>query len=257
MKKMTVFLLGVVAALTLQGCSESVAPKVEKVAKDSKGIDEIVLIPDSTKTNPYNDYHGYPTGSTQRLETRNLGAEYEVVFNDSNYIQLRSARKIGMTPVNDAYDIWHGARPLHKVESNKDFFVEYLTHSHAYLVPEAEELLHEIGRNFRDSLKARGGGDYRIKVTSLLRTNSSVKSLQTQNKNAVSGSTHTYGTTFDISYQQFVCDGGATGRSFEDLKRMLAEVLADLQVKGKCYVKYELQQTCFHITVRCPDNKNT
>ncbi len=61
--------------------------------------------------------------------------------------------------------------------------VDELTHSHhPYLVSEAASLLHDVGRRFNDSLMARGGGNYRIKVTSALRTLESVNRL----KNAIS-----------------------------------------------------------------------
>jgi hypothetical protein len=45
------------------------------------------------------------------------------------------------------------------------------------------------------------------------------------------------------------------GRPSEDvsadtLKLVLSEVLRDMREANKCYVKYELKQGCFHITVR-------
>ena len=131
--------------------------------------------------------------------------------------------------------------------------MDSLTHSYPYLVPEAAELLADIGRAFRDSLDARGGGDYRIKVTSMLRTPATVRSLRRVNRNATEESTHQYGTTFDISYSKFICDNpAATRRTFEDLKNLLGEILYDLRASGRCYVKYEYRQSCFHITVRPP-----
>lgn len=34
------------------------------------------------------------------------------------------------------------------------------------------------------------------------------------------------------------------------MKRALGEVLRDLRYEGRCFVKYEVKQGCFHITVR-------
>lgn len=34
------------------------------------------------------------------------------------------------------------------------------------------------------------------------------------------------------------------------LKLVLAQVIFDLKNEGRCYVKHERQQACFHITVR-------
>ena len=178
-------------------------------------------------------------------------------FNDSNHVHLAAAREIGFPPISSGTDIINLSRPVVRIESCPDFYVEPPTHSFPYLVPEADALLHEIGSRFNDSLRVRGGGDYRIKVTSLLRTPATVKKLRRVNRNATSESTHAYGTTFDISYSKFICDNaGSTHRSFEDLKNLLGEILHDLRNEGRCYVKYEVKQSCFHITARKPDLLN-
>ena len=117
------------------------------------------------------------------------------------------------------------------------------------MVPEGAAMLHEIGRRFRDSLEARGGGDYRIKVTSVLRTPMSVKRLRRANRNAVDSSVHQLGTTVDISYSRFAPDSDRIPRSMEDLKNLLGEVLWAMRAEGKCLVKYERKQPCFHVTV--------
>lgn len=175
------------------------------------------------------------------------------VFNDSNHVQLTAARTLGFDPIEADADIMRLSRPVVRVRSCEDYYVDRLTHSYPYLVPEAEALLHDIGRAFRDSLQARGGGSYRIKVTSLLRTPATVRRLRRVNRNATEESTHSYGTTFDISYSKFICDNaGDTHRTFEDLKNLLAEILYDLRAQGRCYVKFEYRQSCFHITTRPP-----
>ena len=77
------------------------------------------------------------------------------------------------------------------------------------------------------------------------------------NKNATEESTHSFGTTFDISYGKFVIDSLAEPyRTFEDLKNLLGEILYDMRAQGRCYVKFEYRQSCFHITARpCEANK--
>ena len=192
-----------------------------------------------------------PSGGI-KLHVNPVGGTLAKVFNDSNYLQLQASRALGIRPIMRPSEAWHTRRPLVKISSNPDFYVDNLTHSMPYLVPEAATLLHDIGRSFNDSLKARGGGAYRIKVTSVLRTPTTVKSLRRRNANAVEESTHLYGTTFDISHAQFVCDNDSVPRTQEDLKNLLAEVLLDLKRQNRCYVKYERKQACFHITAR-PD----
>ena len=120
-------------------------------------------------------------------------------------------------------------------------------------MPHAADLLRDICRRFADSLAARGGGAYRPKVTSVLRTPMTVGRLRRVNGNATTESAHQYGTTFDISYSKFVCDDTtATLRTFEDLKNLLAEIIFDLRKQGRCLVKHERRQACFHITAAPP-----
>lgn len=191
-----------------------------------------------------------PDGDCIRLALEWTG-RLKTEFNDSNHVHLQAARQLGFEPITNGADIMNIRRPVVRVESCRDFFVEDLTHSFPYLVPEAEGLLHEIGCRFNKALEDRGGGKYRIKVTSLLRTPSTVKRLSRVNRNATNESTHSYGTTFDISYSKFICDDDRdTHRTFEDLKNLLGEVLHGLREEGRCYVKYEVKQSCFHITAR-------
>ncbi len=200
--------------------------------------------------NPY-DRHldSMPPQATVRLKYKNIGALGRT-FNDSNYVQLAAAEAMGIAPITSLKDSYKLRRPMVRVESCRDYFIDELTHSEPYLVPEAKLLLADIGRQFNDTVQARGGGGYRIKVTSVLRTPDSIKSLRRRNGNAVEASCHQYGTTFDISYCNFICDNDRTPCTIDDLKGVLAEVLYGLREQGRCYVKHERKQACFHITVR-------
>ena len=186
----------------------------------------------------------------QKIRINYLGANLGVVFNDSNYLHLDAARSLGIAPVHATTDLLDLRRPLVKINSAQHLYVDKLTHSLPYLVPEAAGLLDDIGRAFADSLQSRGGGAYRLKVTSVLRTPATIKALRRRNINAVEESAHVYGTTFDISYAKFICDDPALPRTQEDLKNLLGEVLFKLREEGRCYVKYERKQGCFHITSR-------
>lgn len=192
-----------------------------------------------------------PDEGCTRLRVAMIGP-LRKVFNDSNHVHLRAARALGIRPIIGDDDIRHLQRPLVHITSCREYYVDELSHSYPYLVPEAAQLLHDIGRAFIDSLNARGGGNYRIKVTSVLRTPTTVSRLRRVNRNATEESTHNYGTTFDISYSKFICDsiGTAPSRTFEDLKNLLAEVLYEMRERGRCYVKFEYKQSCFHITTR-------
>ncbi len=54
----------------------------------------------------------------------------------------------------------------------------------------------------------------------------------------------------DIAYNKFICDGTNHLRTAVDLKNLLAEIVEDMHIEGRCFVKYEYKQACFHITVR-------
>lgn len=191
-----------------------------------------------------------PDQGCEQLQLKWIG-RLKSEFNDSNHIHLEAARLLGIRPITSSGDILTLNRPLVKIASCQEYYVGPLTHSHPYLVPEAAELLNEIGRRFNTALVERGGGAYRIKVTSLLRTQSTVKHLTRVNRNATGHSAHFYGTTFDISYSKFICDDStSTRRTFEDLKNLLGEILHNLRLEDRCYIKYESKQSCFHITTR-------
>ncbi len=189
---------------------------------------------------------------TQRMKVNYFG-NLRQVFNDSNHVHRTSAERYGMTPLSDTRSHWQNTRDIVKVTTCADFYIDDLRHSSPYLMPQAASVLHEIGRRFRDTIQARGGGDYRIKVTSLLRTPATIKRLRRRNRNAIDSSVHQLGTTFDISYASFVASSPSPARSVDDLKGVLAEVLRAMRAEGKLWVKYEVGQPCFHITARKPD----
>lgn len=219
----------------------------EEIESQEASADSTTIAPE-TNEKPGNDDLRPLIAARGRLPLRRIGRLHEL-FNDSNHYQLEHARRLGVDPMSDPASYYNTRRPLEKIETNKDFVVDELRHSYPYLVPEAAQLLHDIGRNFQDSLASRNGGRYRIIVTSVLRTPTTVKRLRRVNGNATQESTHQYGTTFDITYTRFNPAEGRDINSQEDLKNLLAEVLLDLREQGRCMVKYERKSPCFHITV--------
>lgn len=210
-------------------------------------LDEILA---DNYINPYDQHlDSAPDEGCVKLKLRHIGP-LRKVFKDSNYLHLQAGEAIGTGVIGSIDDAWYLPHPLVEVKSCEEYYVDNLTHSYPYLVPQAAELLKEIGHRFNDSLEARGGGDYRIKVTSVLRTPMTVKRLRRINRNATNTSAHQYGTTFDISYSRFICDSINVNRSFEDLKNLLGEILYDLREEGRCYVVFERKQSCFHVTAR-------
>ena len=191
---------------------------------------------------------------TQRIKVNYFG-NLRPFFNDSNYVHWAEAERFGIRPLTDTRSHWQISCPIVRVTTCADFFLDTLIYSRPYLVPQAASTLREIGQRFRDTIAARGGGDYRIKVTSLLRTPRTVKRLRRRNRNAIDSSVHQLGTTFDISYASFVASSPSPARSVDDLKAILSEVLKAMREENKIWVKYEVGQPCFHITARKPDTE--
>lgn len=244
-------------ASPVMASAKAVTPPEEEATTAAPSKNELtsllaLLDPSDTirSRNPYEQhFDSMPPGGI-KLRINPLGMTLRRAFNDSNYLHIATAEKIGIKPVNSLRNAWEGGRKLQRLESCKAFYLDNLTHSLPYLVPKAHKLLTDIGLAFRDSLRQRGGGDYRVKVTSVLRTPRLVKRLRRRNRNAVDTSAHLYGTTFDISYAKFICDSTRTPRTQEDLKNLLGEVVDQMRRQGRCYVKYEYKQACFHITAR-------
>lgn len=213
-------------------------------------MQSLEAILDDDGYNPYEQrLDSAPDENCVKLSLKSIGP-LRRAFRDSNYRHLESARVFGTRILSDVGVAWCIDYPLVKVRSCREYYVDELTHSFPYLVPEAAELLGEIGRRFNDTLAARGGGNYRIKVTSVLRTPATVSRLRRINRNATDSSAHQFATTFDISYSRFICDSLGVNRSFEDLKNLLGEILYDLREDERCFVVFERKQSCFHVTVR-------
>lgn len=179
---------------------------------------------------------------------------FKEAFPDSNEVQLTVARRYGVKPVQNRTDAEKRKTELVYIGANPYFHVDKMRESIPYLVPRACVLLQDIGRTFYDSLYVKGVPLHQIIVTSVLRTEEDVARLRRHNLNASDNSCHRFGTTFDISYNRYVTVQTDSNRrravQNDTLKWVLSEVLRDMRQTGRCYVKYEVKQGCFHITTR-------
>ena len=190
-------------------------------------------------------------------EPRNIRGvvSYKRSFGDLNDAHLTAAHALGIQPLTSREEAEEMKEQLMHIGDNDYYAVDSLTHSLPYLVPRASKLLDSIGANFLDSLEAKGLNPNKIVVTSVLRTKEDVKRLRHRNGNASENSAHFFGTTFDVSWKRFRKVEDKNGRPLQNvgsdtLKLVLSEVLRDFRKADKCYIKYELKQGCFHITVR-------
>ena len=85
-------------------------------------------------------------------------------------------------------------------------------------------------------------------VTSVLRSEEDVDKLRRRNGNATERSCHLFGTTFDVCYNRYHPVMRPVRN--DTLKWVLTQVLRDIREQDRCYIKYEVKQGCFHMTVR-------
>lgn len=180
---------------------------------------------------------------------------YQNAFPDSNSVQLVAANKWGVKPVKDRQDAEARKNELVYIGCSPYYIIDPLHSSIPYLVPRAAILLQDIGRAFFDSLQVKGVPLHRFIVTSVLRTQEDVVKLRRHNGNATENSCHLYGTTIDICYNRYKTvedpDGPHRREVRNDsLKFILSEVLNDMRRNNRCYIKYEVKQGCYHMTVR-------
>ena len=186
-----------------------------------------------------------PEPSRYYPSIRNLKAR----FNDLNPLHLEAGRSLGLAEPPESredIDTWR----LREIKDCRYYVVDRLDYSVPYLTRGGARLLDEIGENFRDSLEAKGMIPVRFKLSSVLRTKDDVRRLRRSgNVNASENSSHCYGCTFDIAWASYDLPKRYNA-TWDQYRGVMAEVLRDLRAEGKCYVKFEAKESCFHITSR-------
>lgn len=241
------------------------APDAEKTAGPREGVGNERQVPEGTgvMSNPEPARsHGAANSRSRFFKADGTPVKnkifsvpgYSKSFPDMQDVQYAAATKWGVSPVANRGDAESRKSELVYVAGSPYFHVDKLNNSIPYLVPRAANLLHDIGTNFFDSLQMKGVPLHKLIVTSVLRTKEDITKLRGHNGNATENSCHLYGTTFDVCYNRYktVEAPGEKRRQVrnDSLKYILAEVLRDMRESGRCYVKYEVKQGCFHITVR-------
>lgn len=156
---------------------------------------------------------------------------------------VRTAAGHGVTPIKNSRHLntYVKNKKLTPAKCNKGCTISKLTHSKAYLVPQANRVLNDIAKSFYAKTKSS------FTVTSMTRTLADQHRLRQVNSNATDGlSAHNFGASYDISYIRF---NGKKGRNSK-LEKALENILAQYQRQGKIYYIKEKWQSCFHITVR-------
>jgi len=185
-------------------------------------------------------------------------------LNDLNEIHLLHAKTNGLqhtfVTIDEFYskiDSLKEHQTLVEVKDNRFYQLKSLTHSLPYLIPEAVDMLNEIGYRFQKRLAEKKYNNYRFRITSLLRTEENQNKLSHHNGNATEHSAHLYGTTVDISYKNFYNTKTDTIESSYEAVQTLTKVLIEMRQECKFLAVRERKQSCFHLTVvLCkPNNK--
>ncbi len=229
--------------------SESDRPEAQPAPKDvSKPVGMDSVKPMSVRSRFFN-----ADGTMARTRILSVPG-YQRTFDDQQDVQYISAQQWGVSPVQNRGEAERRKAELVYVGSSPYFHIDKLHNSIPYLVPRASILLQDIGTVFFDSLQMKGVPLHKLIVTSVMRTKDDVAKLRSHNGNATQNSCHLFGTTFDVCYNRYetVEAPGEKRRVVRNdtLKYILAEVLRDMRESGRCHVKYEVHQGCFHITVK-------
>ena len=187
----------------------------------------------------------FTVGKKHRI---NSVPSYKDAFPDLQETQIVAANKNGVRPVQNREEAEKRKNDLVYVGESPYYHVDKLHSSIPYLVPRAAMLLQDIGQAFYDSLYMKGVPLNQLIVTSILRTKDDVARLQRHNGNATDNSCHLYGTTFDICYNRYHPVEQEVRN--DTLKWVLSEVLRDIRRDKRAFIKYEVKQGCFHMTVR-------
>lgn len=176
---------------------------------------------------------------------------YPKAFDDINDAHVELAKAVGLKSIPKDRDAVVKDK-LSLVADNEYYIVDNLRYSVPYLTKTAAAELNAIGKAFNDSLKRKQFPEYKLVVSSVLRTQADLERLRRSgNPNASDNSAHCYGTTFDITYTRYFREV-ETDEFMQpyELTKVLAEVLRDQKKAGRILVKYEKHEHCFHITAK-------
>ncbi len=238
------FLLGILAG---GGLNKN---KISAEQAEIRADDEIEAQIVEEVTSDDDDVDG--TGAAAAREVIYYGPrlKYASLFADLNERHLEVAKRVGLKSVPESRSEVDTLAGLVRISDNGCYVVDELKYSMPFLTAAAADELNAIGEAFRDSLKSKRLLDYKLVVSSLLRTEEDVRKLRRSgNPNASDNSAHCYATTFDITYTRYWCeDESEAFMQPYELTKVLGEVLRDRKRAGKCLVKYERKEHCFHIT---------
>jgi hypothetical protein len=196
--------------------------------------------------------------------------------------QMARARSLGVKPRDSAHvaALLADGTLVALEDSTPVWVLRDLDYSAPYVTPDTRRLLQRVGERFQARLREMGLPDYRLEVSSVLRTPADQAALRRVNPNAAAGeSSHEYGTTLDVLYASYAApaDHGVAydtagvawlephldrivaallesvaARNSREMQAILGGVLTELQRAGDVMVTLERQQPVYHFTLARP-----
>jgi len=198
------------------------------------------------------------------------------------------AKRFQLSPIQDFEHLKEAVtdQKLVEVKLNRDsgFYFYNVKKELRFLHPSALKVLHLISSRFQKNLKEylpkTIPADYKVKakiaITSALRTVEYQKGLRKKNRNAALESSHSYGVSFDIFFDDYFLQvnqmngqsepsglfktlranikkraGFWLGDSLRrQMRSLLTKTLLQLQREGALYAILEKRQKCYHVTPR-------
>ncbi len=167
-----------------------------------------------------------------------------VLFQDGISDHESAYRFEGIKPKNDFDDLQKlvDRNKLIEIETTENYIIEPMDASYPVLLPKGIAFINRLAKEYRDLCDQKHIEYIPFRITSITRTKKSVEELRKHNRNAIENSPHLKGKTIDISY--------ITNKKHVRQKDLFVRALARLKERGLCYVKFEVQKKCLHITCR-------
>ena len=179
-----------------------------------------------------------------------ISGTYSSKLNDKMSRYIGYVQKNGVPPCRSEKEIEKNPR-LKPIKAGKNYSIDHLTHSHAYLSSKGKSLLDKIDADFGAKIKGTDLQGSRFIVTSLTRTKKNVRELKKVNVNASDRSAHMYGGCFDITYSRFKNKRKKLdANDIYRLKETIAEIIYQLRQEKKCWATKEKREPCFHVVSR-------
>ena len=179
-----------------------------------------------------------------------ISGTYSSKLNDKMSSYIDYVEKNGVPPCRSENELKKNPR-LKPIKAGKNYSIDHLTHSHAYLSSKGKSLLDKIDADFGAKIKGTDLKGSQFIITSLTRTKQNVRELKKINVNASDRSAHMYGGCFDITYSRFKNKRKKLdANDIYRLKETIAEIIYQLMQERKCWATKEKREPCFHVVSR-------